>query len=183
MRVARRVGSIFVATVLGSTMSLMVAGPAFADEGTPPTPPPACATTSTTLATPCSAAVTSSGGTYTVTVPGVGTVTFNLTADGTPTSVVATPASGFTAGTPDVDGERVSVTFTNTSNPEQSYTVTAKAKDEPGPTTTVVAVVHSRPPDEGDHHEGDDGSHETPPSTFAPQSGEHHFGGDRSGDP
>ena len=150
-------------------------GSASAHDSTDGTTLAACGTT-LPLTTPCAATVANSSGTYTVTVPGVGTVTFTLAGDGDdPTGVTATPASGFTASTAVSKGDKAAVTFTSTSNPAQHYTVVVRARQPAGATTPTVkaTVVSGRICD----HPGDPGTWD---SRSGPSGGDGQY---RGGDP
>ncbi len=139
------IGGASLAAAAATT--LMLAAPTLANE-TPKPPLPACGTT-LPLTTPCSAGVTppaTPGGSYVVTLPGIGTL--NITID--PTTNMATAASvsgltGFTASTVkiDGDGDKVSVTFTSTTDPTQVYrlSVSVKKPATAGGAPTVTAKV------------------------------------------
>jgi hypothetical protein len=143
-----------------------MAAPALADEAKHSPPPPCGA--APPLTTPCSATVTppaAPGGTYSVVLPGIGTL--NFTIDPTTNMVTSATVSGlaanFTASTPKVDGDgdKVSVTFTNTTDPSQVYrlSVGVKPPTTPGGSPTFNAKVkgahkHSESGEKEHEHEG-----------------------------
>src|SRR5438105_4009585 len=93
-----RLAALAGAAVLG----LGLVGPAAFADGTSPT-----------TARPASRPqVTSSGDSFTVTLPGVGSVTFTADRSGNVTGLTATGDPGFTAGTPTTTAEGVRVAFT-----------------------------------------------------------------------
>jgi len=125
------------AGLLAAGMVMLAAGPAMADTGmtTTSTSLPLCAPASTAplYSANCAPGVANVSGAVTLTLPGVGTLSFTIKADGTidtagtlPTS--AATGANFTAGTPKVssDGTHISVTFINAATPTQTYTVKAK---------------------------------------------------------
>ncbi len=104
----RRLAIISSAAFLGFGLAIAPAAIAAAD-----TPPPA-STTSTTA--PPAPVVTSAGGTFTVTLPGVGSLSFGVdptTGALTGLTVAPVDGSGFTAGTPVLTEEGVSIAFTS----------------------------------------------------------------------
>jgi hypothetical protein len=111
-----------------------VAAPVLAHDGPKP-PAPACGSTLplTTPCTPTVVAPATAGGAYTVTLPGIGTLNFKL--DPATNAITSATVSGlsvnFTASTPKIDGDadKVTVTFTSTTDPTQVYRVTVKVKD------------------------------------------------------
>jgi hypothetical protein len=111
-----------------------IAAPVLAHDGSKP-PAPACGSTLplTTPCTPTVVAPTTAGGAYTVTLAGVGTLNFKL--DPATNTITSASLSGlsvnFTASTPKIDGDadKVTVTFTSTTDPTQVYRVTVKVKD------------------------------------------------------
>jgi VCBS repeat-containing protein len=134
------------ATVAVVVLGFGLAAPAFADGST------TTSTTSTTSTTEAPPVVTNAGGSFTVSLPGVGSLTFTVDpATGAVSNVVATadPTGTFTAGTPTTTDEGVQVTFTGKdgtvkvlqahvdAETGEPVTVTAKAKTKkPCPTTT-----------------------------------------------
>ena len=129
------------AGLLVSGTVMFAAAPAFAT--TPPTPLTGCtqAASAPLYTATCLPAVSggTSAGAVTITLPGVGTLTFTLKADGTidPTTALGTATgTNFSAGTATVspDGTHVSVTFINAANPVQKYVVRAKVV-QTNPTT------------------------------------------------
>jgi hypothetical protein len=141
------------ATVAVVVFGFGVAGPAFADGAT--------GTTSTTEARPV---VTNAGSSYTVSLPGVGSLTFTVDpATGAVSNVVATAAGTFTAGTPTTTDEGVQVTFTGTDgtvkllqadvDAETGEPVTVKAEvdtHKPCPTTTPATGTTPTTADDGE---------------------------------
>jgi hypothetical protein len=105
-----------------------------------PTTLAACATT-LPLTTPCDAAVAVSGSTYTVTVPGVGTLTFTLEASGVASSPAATAADGWVVDKAAADGDGAVAVFTNATT-GQTYKVDADVRKSTT-STTVQATVRS----------------------------------------
>jgi hypothetical protein len=196
------------AALLVTGAVLSAAGPAFADTTT--------TSTSTTLApcTPaasaplytarCAPTVVNSSGSVTVTLPGVGTLTFLVNPDGTVNTSTAPSVSvigaNFSGGTPKVsaDGTHISVSFVNIAAPRQHYTIKVKLSPptsqggDVGINATAGPNKHHRHGDDGDH-EGDQGKDDdndqghAPPSSVAPLaahgdqgswSGHHSGGGD-----
>jgi len=154
-----RVLAALTAIVLGGAGVLLAAPAASANPAPTPTatPPPACPTPAATApvyphsAVPCSLTPAASGNTYTVTLPGVGSLTF--TVDPTTNTVVAAGANAptstatgtnFTASTPQVshDGDEVTVWFFNAANPKQVYVVHVHVKTTP-PASGATACVPS----------------------------------------
>jgi hypothetical protein len=136
-------------------MVMLAAGPAMADTGMPTTTSsslPLCAQALTPplYSANCAPGVANVSGAVTLTLPGVGTLSFTIKADGTidttgtPPKSTAT-GSNFTAGTPKVssDGTHISVTFFNAATPTQTYTVKAKVSPptSAGGAATVIAVA------------------------------------------
>ena len=177
----RIISTVLAAAAASGITLALAAAPAMATPTTAPsttpttrTPPPPCAS-APPLTKPCSATVANSSGTYTVTLPGVGTLTFTI--DPTtnqvvlPANAVSNLGANFTATTPKVDGDGVSVTFINAATPQQVYHLDVDVK----PTTvagstattppTVTAIVKGR--GHGDGHGGHDGGHD----------GDHHGSG------
>ena len=137
---------------------------------------PAFATTPLTGCTPAAAAPLytstclpvvspTAPGAVTVTLPGVGTLTFTVKPDGTidttgtPPVATATGAN-FSAGTPQVsqDGTHVSVTFVNAANPVQKYVVRAKVS-QTNPTTVggapgLIVTAKAGVAGQGEHKKG-----------------------------
>jgi len=185
--------SRLVATAAASLLAtglVMAAGPAWATTAAAPlTPPTLAPCTPNTTAAPATSVAPSStvepapgprlyngrcsltptvaaagtGWTVTVTLPGVGTLTFNLTPAGTvdattPPSVAPLAGSNFSAGTPHVSvkGNVVSVTFVNAADPHQtdSIKVVITPPTSVGGVPTVVATGGSA----GRHKHHGDGS-------------------------
>jgi len=104
----RRLATISSAAFLGFGLGIAPAALAAAATA-PPT-----STTSTTA--PAAPVVTSAAGTFTVTLPGVGSLSFGVDpTSGALTGLTVAPVdgSGFTAGTPALTEEGVSITFTS----------------------------------------------------------------------
>lgn len=104
----RRLAALSSAAFLGFGLAIAPAALAGAD-----TPPPAGTTATTAPGTPV---VTSAAGTFTVTLPGVGSLSFGVDpTSGALTGLTVAPVdgSGFTAGTPALTEEGVSITFTS----------------------------------------------------------------------
>jgi hypothetical protein len=199
------------AALLVTGAVLSVAGPAFADPTTTST-----STTSTTLdpCTPASSAplytarcvpnVDNSNGTVTVTLPGVGTLTFLVNPDGTVNTSTAPSVSvigaNFSGGTPTVsaDGTHISVSFVNIAAPHQHYTIKVKLSpptSQGGPVgINATAGPNKHKGHHGDHegdHDGNKGNDNDPddqgqgnhvaPAAIhmgqAPWSGQGHGGG------
>ena len=150
-RAVRRllIGGASLAAAAGAAMVL--AGPALANEGsTPdvaPTPLAACAS-ALPLTTPCSVDVTAgaTAGDFVVTLPGIGTL--NITVDPTTNKVTAASVTGLTGFTAapvkvDGDGDKVSVTLTSTTDPNQVYIlkVAVKPPATAGGPPTITAKV------------------------------------------
>ena len=143
--------TVGVATALAVT-------PALAHESGDSDPKPACGT-ALPLTTPCRAEVSVSGSNYTVTLPGVGTLTFSLDANNNVVDpVIAGLENGFT-GTPSVDHDGVTATLSDaassTATP-QTYKVDVDVRKPAtataGTAPTVQATVKSH---EGCDHDGD----------------------------
>jgi len=164
-RIAAAAAALLIA---GAVLS--VAGPAFAD-------PTTTTSTSTTLApcTPASSAplytarcaptVVNASGTVTVTLPGVGSITFTVNPDGTVNTSTAPSVSvigdNFSGGTPKVsaDGTHISVSFVNIAAPQQHYNI--KVKLSPPTSGGPVGINATAGPNKHKgHHHGDDGDHE-----------------------
>lgn len=144
-------GAVVVAGFVGP-------GPAMANDGAAaPAAVADCAAT-LPLTTPCKAAVANVGNNYTVTLPGVGTLTFSLDAANNVVNPVATADPGFTASTPAVDHDGAAATFVNATTGEK-YKVDADVRPAatPAAAPTVDATVKSR--EHCDHdHDGDKGA-------------------------
>ena len=183
------VGGASLAAAAGA--ALVLAGPALANEGsTPevaPTPLAACAST-LPLTTPCSVDVTAGAvsGEFVVTLPGVGTL--NITVDPTTNKVTAasvTGLSGFTA-TPvkvDGDGDKVSVTLTSTTDPNQVYVLKVAVKPSATGAPTITAKVKAGETENEDKNEKNEqnehrGEHDggSAGATLS-DHGDHHEGG------
>ena len=153
---------------------MFAAAPAFATTPLTGCTPAASAPLYTTTCLPAVSGGTAAGP-VTVTLPGVGTLTFTLKADGTidPTVIPTATATGanFSAGTPVVspDGTHVSVTFVNAANPVQKYVIKAKVS-QTNPTTVggapgFIVTAKAGPPThhksdhEGDKDDDDQGGH------------------------
>lgn len=140
------IGGASLAAAAAAT--IVLAAPALAHDGLrTPTPLAACSAT-VPLTTPCSAAVTApatTAGDYTVTLPGIGTLTITIDANSVVTGATVSGLTGFTASTPkvDKDGDRVTVTLTSTTDPNQVYKlkVAVKAPATAGGPATVTAKV------------------------------------------
>src|ERR1700682_222920 len=134
-----------------------IAAPVLAHDGPKP-PAPACGTTLplTTPCTPTVVAPAAATGTDTVTLPGVGTLSFkidpatNMIISGSPT--VTGLGAHFTASTPKIsaDGTKVSVTFTNSADPTQVYRLKVKVK--PPETAGGAPVVKAKVRGSADSH-------------------------------
>jgi hypothetical protein len=189
---------------------LSVAGTALADEPTTSLVPCAPATSTSTTGPLYSAncAPTVSGtapGTITVTLPGVGSVTFTVGLDGTiDTSTqpsVSLIGQNFSAGTPKIsaDGTRITISFVNIAAPEQHYTIKVKisppTSEGAKPTVSAVAKVGHHENEQGDDNgQGDEDQHGSAPAEHddehhagnqAPviaNQGQHHDGGSGGGD-
>jgi hypothetical protein len=136
-------------------MVMLAAGPAMADTGMSTTTSslPLCVAGSTDplYNAACAPGVANSAGAVTLTLPGVGTLSFTIKADGTIDTTGTTPKStatgtNFTAGTPKVssDGTHITVTFINAATPTQTYTIKAKVvppTSVAGAATTGAATV------------------------------------------
>jgi hypothetical protein len=132
-----------------------IAAPVLAHDG-PKAPPPACGST-LPLTTPCTPSVVAPAtatGAYTVTLPGVGTLSFKIDAA---TNTITSPTvtglgANFTASTPKIsaDGTRVSVTFTNSADPAQVYRLKIKVK--PPETAGGAPVVKAKVRGNADWH-------------------------------
>jgi hypothetical protein len=149
------------AGVLASGTVMFAAAPAFATTPLTGCTPAASAPLYTTTCLPVVTGGTSAGA-VTVNLPGVGTLTFTLKADGTidPTVIPTATATGanFSAGTPVVspDGTHISVTFVNAANPVQKYVIKAKVS-QTNPTTVggapgFIVTAHAGPQT---HHKSD----------------------------
>ena len=142
------------AGLLAAGMVMLAAGPAMADTGMSTTTSsslPLCspATTAPLYSAACAPGAANVSGAVTLTLPGVGTLSFTIKADGTidTTSTKSTATgSNFTAGTPKVssDGTHITVTFINAAAPTQTYTIKAKVvppTSVAGAATTGAATV------------------------------------------
>jgi hypothetical protein len=166
--------------------SVMLSVPVLANDGTA-TPLAACATP---VVTPCAPDITSAGGTYTVALPGVGSLTVMVDPlTGAVSGATVSALTGFTAGTPtaDEDGDKVSVTFTSTTDPTVVYNLSVKGAPPAvaGGPPTVTAKVKT--PEKEDADEAGESAaetaseaaeHSTTSTISAPKggSGEHHSG-------
>ena len=126
-------------------------------------PVAAFADDSPSIASPVQPTVTQSAGTFTVTLPGVGSLSFGVDpTSGALTALTVTPApgSGFTAGTPVTTEEGVQVLFTGASG-SQLLEVTV---DQDEAVTEVRAEAEAPPPTvqaggtPGDDRNGDPGN-------------------------
>jgi hypothetical protein len=149
------------AGVLASGTVMFAAAPAFATTPLTGCTPAASAPLYTSTCLPAVSGGTGAG-MVTVTLPGVGTLSFTLKGDGTidPAVTPTATATGvnFSAGTPVVspDGTHVTVTFINAANPVQKYVIRAKVS-QTNPTTVggapgFIVTAKAGPT----HHEGDD---------------------------
>ena len=183
----RRIATASAAALLGLGVAVVPATMAAADTTT------TTSTTSTTVATPTTTTtdpnapvVANVGNDFTITLPGIGTLTFTVDpATGAVSGllVVAVDGSGFTAGTPVATAEGVAVVFTS-ATATQVLEVEVHMT-ESGPKVTAEVDV-SEPDDDGtgdDSHDsttgsegghGDEGNHgakasdddsSTPPTT------------------
>jgi hypothetical protein len=126
----------FAALVAASLLGLGLTAPAALAGST--TPPPT---------------VTQSAGTFTVSLPGVGSVVFTVDpATGAISGLVVTadPAGGFAAGTPAVTDEGVQVHFTSANGTVQALNVEVEREDG------VVKVTAESEADQPDHEDGAD---------------------------
>jgi hypothetical protein len=153
-----------ISIALAAGVALAMATSAFAN-GSKPTPSPC----TTPLTTPCAATVVHGTGTsYTITLPGIGTL--NFTVDQTTGKVIGTPTTtglgaNYTATIKvDKDTDRISVVFTNSVDPTKTVQVVVKTK--PGPTgqppvvTAKVKAVHHDDENETEtEHDGDSSNH------------------------
>ncbi len=157
-RIAVRSGAIAIAVVAACAIAV----PAFAHDGTKPSPTPCSTTAPITL--PCAATVNppaSAGAPYTITLPGIGTLNVTVDANGKITgATVSDLAPGVTASTPtvDSDGDKVSVTFTTAAGQIVKLTVKAKPPTTAGGSPTVTAKASDRHRHH-DHEEDADGDH------------------------
>jgi hypothetical protein len=171
----RRLAIISSAAVLGLGLAIAPVAMAAADS-----PPPASTTSTTEAAAPV---VTSAGGTFTVTLPGVGSLSFGVDpTTGVLTGLTVAPVdgSGFTAGTPVLTEEGVSITFTSgmgatvlqveihpsSTGPVVTAEVNAAENEGDGPGRGDQPGGAQRGDDgqDSDGH-GDDGQGATPPTT------------------
>jgi len=148
---------------LAAGVALAMATSAFAN-GTKPSPTP-CAS-SAPITAPCVPTVGQSGSTYTITLPGIGTVTF--TVDQTTGKVTGTPitsglGAGYTATIKvDKDTDRITVVFTNT-DPTKSVVLVVRAK--PGANGAIpvvkakVKAVHHDDDESGTDNDSDHSGH------------------------
>ena len=161
-------GGLSIALAAG--VGLAMATAAFANGGSKPSPSP-CAGTAP-ITTPCVATPVQAGSSYTIVLPGIGTVNFTVDqitgkVTGTPT---ATPLalSGYTATIKvDADTDRLVVVFTNT-DPTKSVALIVKTK--PGPNGTAPVVKAKVKAVHHDDDEATETDHDTDksgqPSTF-----------------
>lgn len=152
---------------------LSVAGPAFADATT------TTSTSTTSTLAPCTPAssaplytarcaptVVNSSGTVTVTLPGVGSITFTVNPDGTVNTSTAPSVSvignNFSAGTPkvSVDGTHISVSFVNIASPAQHYNIKVKLSPPTSQGADVGINATAGPNTHKGHHHGDEGDHD-----------------------
>jgi hypothetical protein len=159
------------AGLLAAGTVMFAAAPAFATTPVPACTPAGSAPLYTAECLPVVAGTPP--GAITVTLPGVGTLTFTVKADGTidaTTAAATATGANFSAGTPVVsqDGTHVSVTFINAATPVQKIEVRAKVI-QTNPTTVggqpgFAVVSKARPASQGDDNEqGDEneqGDHE-----------------------
>ena len=150
-RVSRTALLRVLGLVAATTLAVVLAAPAAAT-GTPtpgPTPTPLADCTTPPVTTPCTPGVTTAGGVWTLTLPGVGSLVF--TVDPTTNQIVSASVMGvataFNASLASVDGEdgKVSATFTSKTDPTQVFTIVAKVHEPAtaGGAPTVTAVVKS----------------------------------------
>jgi hypothetical protein len=200
-----------VLVLMGAVLS--VSGPALADETTtsfaPCSPATSTSTTGPLYTAKCAPTVSGTApGAITVTLPGVGSITFTVAPDGTiDTSTqpsVSVIGQNFSGGTPKIsaDGTRITVSFVNIAAPEQHYTIKVKVSPptSAGGAPTVSAVAGPKghhgedeqgdDNDQGDEDQGqhqsehDDEQHAAVHAQVATQ-GQHHDGegaGDSGGD-
>jgi hypothetical protein len=167
MRTTRLAAAAAAALLAAAVLS--VAGPAWADDTTSSLAPCTPATSTSTVVplytAKCAPLVSGSiGGQITVTLPGVGSVTFKTTAGGTiDTSTqpsVSVIGQNFSGGTPVVsaDGTHITVAFVNIAKPAQHYTIKVKISPptSAGGVPTIKAVAG--PTGKHHHHHGDDGN-------------------------
>ena len=110
-------------------LGIGVTAPAFADGSSGPTP----------------VVSQSAGGVFTVDLPGVGSLTFTVDpTTGAVSGVVATAASGFSAGAPTVSAEGVQVSFTGGSG---AVTLLQAEIDHEDGTVTVKPEAETEQPD------------------------------------
>ncbi|MGA7912613.1 MAG: hypothetical protein WB682_11215 [Candidatus Dormiibacterota bacterium] len=144
---------------------------AFAN-GTKPSPTP-CAT-SAPITVPCVANVTNTGSSYSIVLPGIGTL--NFTVDQTTGKVTGSPSTAslgtnYTATIKvDKDTDRITVVFTNSADPTKSVRLVVKTKPgatggTPVVTAKVKAVHHVGDEANETEHHGDGSGHSTTSGT------------------
>jgi uncharacterized membrane protein YgcG len=136
----KRLAIVSSAAFLGIGLAIAPVAMAAAD-----TPPPASTTMTTEAAAPV---VTSAGGTFTVTLPGVGSLSFSVdpTTDVlTGLTVAPVDGSGFTAGTPVLSEEGVSIAFTSGAG-----TTVLQVEIHPSATGPVVTAEVNAAEDQGE---------------------------------
>jgi uncharacterized membrane protein YgcG len=135
------------------------------------------------------------GGPVTLTIAGVGTVTFTVDATGAISNLVVTPVDGVTVGTPVVTDEGVQVQLTGPGGVMRVLEISAKHDDDGIEVETEVEVRDPEAvnePGEVEHHDGNAENHQPDPeaspapeqTTIAPHgdnSGGGLSGGDSSG--
>jgi hypothetical protein len=163
-----RIAAAAAALLLAGAV-LSVAGPAFADDTTtslaPCTPATSTSTTVPLYTAKCAPAITGTApGSITVTLPGVGSLTFTVAKDGTiDTSTqpsVSLLGQNFSHSTPKIsaDGTHISVTFVNIAEPEQRYTI--KVKISPPTSAGGAPTIDAVAKPSGEHHDQENGDNE-----------------------
>jgi hypothetical protein len=151
---------------LAAGVGLAMATGAFAN-GAKPSPTP-CATTAPITA-PCVPNVTNTGSSYTITLPGIGTL--NFTVDQTTGKVTGTPTTSglganYTATIKvDKDTDRIVVVFTNSADPTKSVTLNVKARPGPNGAAPVVKAKVKRVHRDDDADETENDHHESGQTT------------------
>jgi uncharacterized membrane protein YgcG len=164
---SRRIALTSAAAILCLGLVAVPASIAWADSATPPSAPAAPPASPTVVANP--------SGTFTVTLPGVGSLSFAVDpVTGTPMNLIVAPVAGsnFTAGSPRITNEGVKVVFTSaTSNQVLEVNI------EPGASGPVVTAENDvDDPMAGDENNGNDDGDGDNGGVGADQQGDHDGG-------
>jgi hypothetical protein len=189
-RLARRYRKQLIAgasLAAAAAFSIMLSIPVFAHDGETKTPLAACDFTTLPLTAACAGVVTApttTAGSYTVALPGGGTLTIMIDATGAVSSADVSGLTGFTASVPviDKDKDKVSVTLTSTDG-TQVINVNTSVKPPAtagGPATVKAKVKPAEKDDADDANEATEteGTNSTLSDTKTGGGGHHSGGGD-----